>query len=125
MEIIISNANTQPIYKQVCTQIQEQIVSGFLKEGDNLPSIRNLAKELGISVITIKHAYEELEKLGYINTVASKGCFVAARNIEQIREEYRLQIEGHMRSIMLLADFCNIKEKELALMYQLLRQGKE
>ncbi|MBR0375775.1 MAG: GntR family transcriptional regulator, partial [Firmicutes bacterium] len=77
MDIIISNANNSPIYEQIYDQIKSSILSGRLQEGDMLPSIRALAKDLRISVITTKRAYDELEKDGYIHTVAGKGCFVA------------------------------------------------
>ncbi|MGH0053524.1 MAG: GntR family transcriptional regulator, partial [Sphaerochaetaceae bacterium] len=88
LDIILSNANPDPIYSQVAQQIRTQIVNGVLKEGDLLPSIRVLAKELRISVITTKRAYDELEKEGYIQTIAAKGSYVAGRNHEQIKEEY-------------------------------------
>ena len=76
MNIIIRNSNNQPIYAQIYTQIKDHILNGSLQEGDMLPSIRNLAKDLRISVITTKRAYDELEREGFIHTVAGKGCFV-------------------------------------------------
>lgn len=86
MNIIISNSSNEPIYQQIIDQIKKFIVNGDLNEGESLPSIRNLAKELQISVITTKRAYEELEKQGYLETVAGKGSFVAAQNKELLRE---------------------------------------
>ena len=86
MDIIISNAANQPIYEQIYNQIKTQIVSGKLKEDDLLPSIRNLAKDLRISVITTKRAYDELEKDGYLYSLAGKGFYVAEKNTEIIRE---------------------------------------
>ncbi|MGE4453214.1 MAG: GntR family transcriptional regulator [Sphaerochaeta sp.] len=124
MDIILSNANEDPIYAQIAKQIRSQIVSGILREGMMLPSIRVLAKELRISVITTKRAYDELEKEGYIQIIAGKGSYVAARNHEQIKEEYLQKIEEHMRSIMLLSDFLGITEEELAMMYELLKRGE-
>ncbi len=124
MDIILSNANPDPIYAQIAEQIRSQIVSGILSEGILLPSIRVLAKELRISVITTKRAYDELEKEGYIQTIAGKGSYVAARNHEQIKEEYLQKIEEHMRSIMLLSDFLGITDEELAMMYELLKRGE-
>jgi GntR family transcriptional regulator len=121
---LLSNASSQPIYEQIAEQIKAQILSNSLTEGENLPSIRTLAKDLSISVITTKRAYDELEKQGFINTVASKGCFVAARDKEHIKEEYLKQIEDHMRSILLLASFCDLSYDELGCMYQLLQEGK-
>ncbi len=86
MKILLSNASAAPIYEQIAQQIQDQIVGGELGEGHALPSIRKLAKELLVSVITTKRAYEELEKGGFIHTVAGKGCFVAAQNPELLQE---------------------------------------
>ena len=88
-----------PIYEQIINQIRDAVVSGELKAGDGMPSIRVLAKELAVSVITTKRAYEELEKSGYIHTVAGKGCFVARKNVELIREENLKQIEEHIRKL--------------------------
>ncbi len=124
MDIILSNANPDPIYIQIVQQMRAQIVSGILKEGDLLPSIRVLAKELRISVITTKRAYDELEREGYIETIAAKGSYVASRNHEQIKEEYLKKIEDHMRSIMLLSEFVGLSDDELGMMYQLLKQGE-
>ena len=87
MDVIVSNASAQPIYEQIYSQIKAQILSGALREGELLPSIRALAKDLRISVITTKRAYDELEKDGYIYTVAGKGCYVAERNEQLVREE--------------------------------------
>ncbi len=124
MDIILSNTNQDPIYEQIAHQIRTQIVSGILKEGELLPSIRALAKELRISVITTKRAYDELEQEGYIETIAAKGSYVAARSHEQLKEEYLKKIEDHMRSIHLLAQFIGLSEEELGMMYQLLTEGE-
>lgn len=88
MDIIISNSNKSPIYEQISSQIKNLIITGELKEGDALPSMRLLAKELRISVITTKRAYEELERDGFIATVTGRGSFVASKNLEFIREEH-------------------------------------
>ena len=87
MDIIISNSSGEPIYAQIAEQIKQQIASGALSEGEALPSMRLLAKELRISLITTKRAYEELERGGYICAVPGKGCFVSERDPELIREE--------------------------------------
>ena len=87
MEIILSNSANKPIYEQITDQIKAMILRGELKEGDALPSMRGLAKDLHISVITAQHAYEDLQRDGFIETVAGKGTFVAAQNREFIREE--------------------------------------
>ena len=103
MNINISNTSGQPIYEQIRDQIKGQIISGALSTNDPLPSIRNLAKDLRISVITTKRAYEELEREGYLYTVAGKGCFVAAPNLELIREENLRVLESHAQAILELA----------------------
>lgn len=113
MNINISNTSGQPIYDQISKQVRAQIMSGELAEGELLPSMRMLAKELRISVITTKRAYEELERDGFIATVAGKGSFVAPKNLEFMREEHLRQIEGHMREVLALAKGCRISVEEL------------
>lgn len=113
MNLFISNASNQPIYEQIYTQLKNAIIAGEWKEGDALPSIRQLAKDLRISVITTKRAYEELERDGFVDTVAGKGCFVAAKNIEMLREERLRDIEEHMREILRLAPACGLSEQEI------------
>ena len=122
LEIIISNANNQPIYEQIYDQIKAQLISGKIKEGELLPSIRSLAKELRISVITTKRAYDELEKDGYINTVAGKGCFAAKQNSEIIKEKCLCDIETHMRKIKEAASYINIGIDELSEMLTLIME---
>ena len=119
LDIIIRNSSNQPIYDQIYSQIKNQIISGILKEGEALPSIRNLAKDLRISVITTKRAYDELEREGFIYTVPSKGCFIAEKNIELIREENLKKIEEHMQKISELAVVCNLSNAELMEMLQI------
>ena len=87
MDIIISNSSEKPIYEQISSQIKGLIMNGELKEGDALPSIRLIARELKVSVITTKRAYSDLESEGFIETIAGKGSFVATRNMELIKEE--------------------------------------
>ena len=102
MNIIISNSSGQPIYDQITSQIKALIMAGELKEGDALPSMRFLAKELRISVITTKRAYEELERDGFIVTVPGKGSYVAEKNLDFVREEQLKSIEEHMQEIVRL-----------------------
>ena len=97
MNIIISNASGKPIYDQIRDQLKSKIISGELKEGDALPSMRLLAKELRISVITTKRAYEELEREGFIISLTGKGSFVASKNTEFIREEQLRKIEDYLQ----------------------------
>ena len=125
MDIIISNIGDQPIYDQIYTQIRNQILAGRLKEGDMLPSIRGLAKDLRISVITTKRAYEELEREGFIYTVTGKGSYVAQKNTELIREANLKQIEAYMRKIWELADGCRLDQEELIEMLLLIREERK
>ncbi|MEG0571045.1 MAG: GntR family transcriptional regulator, partial [Oscillospiraceae bacterium] len=113
MNIIISNANNKPIYEQIYVQIKELIISGVLLQGEALPSIRVLAKDLRISVITTKRAYDELEKDGYINTVPAKGCFVAQANTKLLKEESLKKIESYMQEIYTLSKQCNLTNEEI------------
>ena len=113
MNIIINNTSGVPIYEQIYAQLKNEIISGALKENEPLPSIRGLAKGLRISVITTKRAYEELERSGYIYTLAGKGSFVAKRNNELILEEYLKEIESHLERISELARAANIGKNEL------------
>lgn len=113
MNILIDNKSGAPIYDQIYSQIKSQIISGILKENDVLPSIRGLAKDLRISFITTKRAYEELEREGFIYTIPGKGCFVALKNAELIREENLKKIEEHIEQIVQLAASCNLSKEEL------------
>lgn len=113
MTILIDNKSGAPIYDQIYTQIKNQIISGDLKEDEALPSIRNLAKDLRISVITTKRAYDELEREGFIYTLPAKGCFVARKNVELLREENLKQIEAYMQKITQLAAACKLSKEEL------------
>ena len=108
MEIFISNTSDKPLYEQITAQIKNLILSGVLKEGDALPSMRILAKELRISVITTKRAYEELEREGFIVTQSGKGSYVAARNVELIREENYRRIEQQLLTAVNLARLSEI-----------------
>ena len=113
MIVLIDNKSGSPIYDQIYTQIKDQIISGALSEDEMLPSIRNLAKDLRISFITTKRAYEELEKDGFLYTVPGKGCFVAPKNVELLREENLKKIEEHIDEIVRLAASCKLSRKEL------------
>ena len=124
MEILISNASEKPIYEQITGQIKAMILSGKLPEGAALPSLRLLAKELRISVITTKRAYEELERQGFIVSITGKGSFVAGQNMELIREEHLRAIEGHMQSIKEAANLCGLSLEELQEMLALVYEGE-
>ncbi|MEK3934357.1 GntR family transcriptional regulator [Sporosarcina sp. FSL W7-1349] len=100
MQIIISNSSKEPIYEQITKQIKSSILAGALQEGEALPSIRQLAKDLQISVITTKRAYEELEKAGFIYSIVGKGSFVAEQNLEVIREKKLKVIEEQLSAVI-------------------------
>lgn len=125
MNIIISNVGGQPIYEQIASQIKALIISGTLKEGDMLPSMRLLAKELKISVITTKRAYEELEREGFINSQTGKGSFIASRNIELIQEAQLQKIEQLLNQAVEIAHVSDISLEELQEMLALLYGGEE
>ncbi len=122
MDIIISNASGRPIYEQIYVQIKNAVVSGELSTGDALPSIRALAKDLRISVITTKRAYDELEKDGYINTVAGKGCYVAPKDMNLVRESQLVEIERCMRRVLELAGPLGLGREELAEMFEMIEE---
>lgn len=125
LKIIISNAKGEPIYEQIYKQMKDMIIAGKLKEGDMLPSIRGLAKDLRISVITTKRAYDELEKDGFINSVAGKGSFVAEKNLELIREENLKKMENYMERIWGLAKVCGMSADEVTKMFQMMGKDVE
>ena len=124
MELFIDVRSGDPIYDQIYSQIKAYILRGELGEDEALPSIRMLAKDLRVSVITTKRAYDELEKEGFIYTVAGKGCFVAKRNTELLREENLKQIEAHLRAVRELAAACGLGAGDIAEMYAVLEEGE-
>lgn len=120
MEIIIRNTANQPIYEQIYSQLKAQIIAGALSPGEALPSIRALAKDLKISVITTKRAYDELESEGFLYTVAGKGCFVAEKNLDLIREQQLKELETHLAAAAGLAKSCGVTVEELIDMLRVL-----
>ena len=113
MDIIISNSSGQPIYEQISRQVKGAIATGRLRPGEPLPSIRALARDLRISVITTKRAYEELERDGFICTVAGKGSFVAQQNLELARESSLREIEAHLQAAVELSRQAGLTMTEL------------
>ena len=124
MNIIISNSSSQPIYEQIVSQIKSLIITGELNEGEALPSMRLLARELRISVITTKRAYDELEREGFIVSFTGKGSFVAGKNIGLIKEQLLKSIENHMQEIIKLSGNCGIELNELIEMMKLIYEGE-
>lgn len=125
VDIIISNSSGKPIYEQIADQVKEQIMAGALAAGDALPSMRLLAKELRISVITTKRAYEELERDGFLENVPGKGCFVAPQNRELLREAQLRRVEDVLAQAVDEARKGGFSLSELQELLTLLYQGDE
>lgn len=125
MNIIISNISPVPIYEQIKNQIINQIISDELREGDSIPSIRSLASDIKISVMTIKKAYDELEREGYIESIQGKGTFVAPKNIELVKEQANKEIESHISKIIEIADRFNINKKEILHLFEFIYGSEE
>lgn len=125
MNIIISNISSVPIYEQIKNQIINQIMSDELREGDSIPSIRSLASDIKISVMTIKKAYDELEREGYIESIQGKGTFVAPKNIELVKEQANKEIESHISKIIEIADRFNISKKEILDLFEFIYGSEE
>ena len=125
MDIIISNSSGDPIYEQIYSQIKAGIMSGVLKEGDALPSMRVLAQQLRISVITTKRAYEELERDGFIESYTGRGSFVNKQNAEFLREEILKQTEALLDEACTKAKQCGMTLEELREMLEIIYEGEE
>lgn len=123
MNIQINNSSNDPIYLQIKNQIKSQIISGDLQVGDKLPSIRFMAKELRISMITAKRAFDELEADGFIDSVQGKGNFVARQNKELIREEYLKKIEEKIQDIIEFSDIIGLSNSEIMQMIKSFLEG--
>lgn len=113
MQILISNSSKVPIYSQIKDQIKEKVLSGALQEGDALPSMRQLAKDLHISIITTKRAYEELEKEGYIYSIIGKGSFIAEQNLDMIKEKKLTAMEEKLLEVIANSKEVGLSLKEL------------
>ena len=122
MEIILSNQSNEPIYQQIVSQIKAMIIQGVLKTGDGMPSMRSLAKSLHVSVITAQHAYEDLQRDGFIETVPGKGTFVAAQNKDFLKEEQLRIIEGKIEDVVTIAKTYDVNldviQKMLKMIYE-------
>jgi GntR family transcriptional regulator len=124
MKIIISNASKLPIYEQIVNGVKEEIISGNLKPNEKLPSIRALARDLNISVITTKRAYEELEREGFIETVGGKGSYVSYFNKELIYEERLKEIEKKLEEVLDLSRTIKLSKEDIFNMINLLYEGE-
>lgn len=124
MDIILSNMSEEPIYRQIVSQVKSQIMSGVLAAGDALPSMRTLATQLRISVITTKRAYEELERDGFIENFAGKGCFVKAQNTDFLREETLRQTEELLSKACEKARLCGLSLEEMKEILELVYGGE-
>ena len=122
MNIVIRNTGDMPIYEQIVVQIKQAIVAGELAEGEALPSMRLLAKELRISLITTKRAYEELEREGFIVTMTGRGSFVAAKNLDLLREEQRRRLEAHLADAVDAARAAGVDADEVCALIRILYQ---
>lgn len=123
MNIIISNNSSIPIFEQIENTIKQAIFSNELKEEEMLPSVRNLANDLKISFLTVKRAYDELEKAGFIKSVQGKGTFVAPKNIELIKEEKLKEIQDYIEKIYDISKISNISEEEIKELFKMIFEG--
>lgn len=124
MNIIISNSSSVPIYEQIKQSIKQAILNNELREEDMLPSVRVMANDLKISFLTVKKAYDELEKEGYIKSVQGKGSFVAPKNSELVQEKKRKEIQNYIEKIIKLAQMSDISEKEIIELFKLMYKGE-
>ncbi len=120
MNIIITNSSGLPIFEQIENAIKEAIFSDELKEGEMLPSVRSLANELKISFLTVKRAYDELEKAGFIKTVQGKGSYVLPKNLDLIKEEKLKEIQEHIEKIYEISKLSNISKDEVNEMFKMI-----
>ena len=120
MKLIINDSSMQPIYEQICTQIKGNILSGELKQEEMLPSVRTLAKELRVSALTVKKAYDALEQEGFIVTVHGKGSFVSGVNQELCMEEKRKEVEADLEQAIRKARSCGMPEAEIRELFELI-----
>ena len=122
MKIIINSSSMVPIYEQIMDQIKAQITAGDLRENDVLPSVRTLAKDLKISALTVKKAYDNLEQEGYTVTVQGKGTYVAAADTERMREEQRREVESDLEKAVEKGRRCGLKDEEIRELFDLIME---
>lgn len=122
MKLIINNSSQQPIYDQIAGQIKAKILEGTAREGEMLPSVRSLSKELKISALTVKKAYDALEHEGFINTVHGKGSFIAGTNPRLLMEEYRKKVESDLEMAILKGRRCGMTDQEIRQLFDLIME---
>lgn len=120
INIVISNDKDIPIYEQIMNNIKKAILEDNLREKEMLPSIRELANDLRVSVLTVKKSYDELEKEGYVKVVHGKGCFVMPKNMELLKEEALKKIQNHLEEAVRIANISNIKKEEVIKLMEIL-----
>ena len=120
MNIIITNSSELPIFEQIENAIKEAIFSNELKEGEMLPSVRSLANDLKISFLTVKRAYDELEKAGFIKTVQGKGSYVSPKNLDLIKEEKLKEIQNYIEKIYEVSKLSNISKEEISELFKMI-----
>ena len=123
MKIIINSSSMVPIYEQIVDQVKAQIISGELREDDNLPSVRTLSKELRISALTVKKAYDSLEQEVFTVTIHGKGTYVAAANKEMMMEEYRREVEEELTEVIRKAKRYGLPKEDIREMLELILEG--
>ena len=123
MKLIINNSSMQPIYEQICTQIKNKILSGELRQEEMLPSVRTFAKELRVSALTVKKAYDALEEEGFAITIHGKGTYITAANTELLLEEQKKEIEADLEKAVFKARRCGISDEELKNLLELILEG--
>lgn len=123
MDIIVNHSSMQPIYEQIGNQIKEKIMHGILKADTPLPSVRTLAKELKVSALTVKKAYDALEEEGFAITIHGKGTYITAANTELLLEEQKKEIEADLEKAVLKARRCGISDEELKNLLELILEG--
>lgn len=124
MNLIINHSSMQPIYEQIVGQIKGKIMRGELKEGTGLPSVRTLAKELKVSALTVKKAYDALEEEGFVNTVHGKGSFVASANQELMLEEKKKEIENDLEQAIRKGRSCGMSSEELYELFRIIMEDE-
>ena len=123
MDIIVNHSSMQPIYEQIGDQIKEKIMHGILNADTPLPSVRTLAKELKVSALTVKKAYDALEEEGFAITIHGKGTYITAANTELLLEEQKKEIEADLEKAVLKARRCGISDEELKNLLELILEG--